>query len=96
MNIDEAGQLILTYEQLKELSRENQGGLTLAEAVQLYEKNNGANSHKVILNKINQNKKNAELMNKLPNLDTETICYIIENKITPKDCEKILKESHIK
>ena len=32
-------------------------------------------------------------MNNLPNLDTETICYIIENKITPKDCEKILNET---
>jgi hypothetical protein len=29
-------------------------------------------------------------MSKLPDLDTETICYIIENKITPEACEKIL------
>lgn len=32
-------------------------------------------------------------MHKLPELDTEAICYIIENKITPKECERILKDT---
>lgn len=35
-------------------------------------------------------------MSKLHDLDTETICYIIENKITPEACEKILQESRLK
>ena len=35
-------------------------------------------------------------MNRLPDLDTETICYIIENQISDKDCEKILKETRLK
>ena len=29
-------------------------------------------------------------MSNLPKFDTDTLCYIIENKLTPKDCEKIL------
>jgi hypothetical protein len=35
-------------------------------------------------------------MSKLHDLDTETICYIIENKITPEACEKILYENRLK
>lgn len=65
----------------------------MAETLSLFEQNNNSISHKEILNRLKQKQKNAELMNKLPELDTETICYIIENKITPKDCEKILKDT---
>jgi len=32
-------------------------------------------------------------MSNLPNFDTDTLCYIIENKLTPKDCETILTEN---
>ena len=32
-------------------------------------------------------------MSSLPKLDTDTLCYIIENKITSKDCEQILTEN---
>ena len=32
-------------------------------------------------------------MKNLPKFDEETICYIIDNKISPKDCEKILNDN---
>ena len=32
-------------------------------------------------------------MSNLPKFDTDTLCYIIENKISPKDCEQILLEN---
>jgi hypothetical protein len=63
----------------------------LAEHVSIYEKN--CNNHKSILKQIKQDRRSVELMSNLPKFDTDTLCYIIENKLTPKDCEKILSNN---
>lgn len=71
--------------------RERQGGLTLAEHVAIYDKK--STNYKSILMQIQQDRKSVELMSNLPNYDTDTLCFIIENKLTPKDCEQILTEN---
>jgi hypothetical protein len=35
-------------------------------------------------------------MKNLPNLDTETLCYIIENDLSRKDYEKLLTHRRLK
>lgn len=63
----------------------------MAEHVSIYDKSGG--NDKGILKQIKQDRRSVELMSNLPNFDTDTLCHIIENKLTPKDCEKILSNN---
>ena len=48
-----------------------------------------------ILRSIQLDKRCQEFMKNLPNLDTDTLCYIIENNLTRKEYENIFDQTKL-
>lgn len=85
---DDDEEELVTYEQLGERIRERYGGQTLAQQVEQYSQS--YQTSQTILKQIQQDKHCQELLKSLPNLDSETLCQIIQNNIPLQEYEKLL------
>eukprot|EP00347_Sterkiella_histriomuscorum_P010269 403376945 len=86
--------LIITYQQLSERVKKQYGGMTLAQQVE--QQSTKSSNYKDIIHQINQGKRVQELMDNLQKLDSDTLCYIIENSLTQDDYEKIIQQNQHK
>lgn len=47
-------------------------------------------NHQNLLSLIENDQRSLDLLKSMPNIDTETLCYIIENDLSRSDYEKLL------